>query len=501
MKRTLPALLLALLSCAPAQAQEAARFAPLQPVIERFMADNQIPGLAIAVLQDGKLAYAAGFGVSKVGTDEKVTPRTVFALGANAGPFRTTAVMQLVERGKIELDAPVVRYLPYFELRDGHHVGLTVRHLLSGTAAFPEVRDWAWDRPEHDEGALERYVRGLKDVSLKAPPGTRFSFDGDIAAEVLGDIVAKVSGMSFEDYLRVNIFEPLALKDTTALVRDADPALLASPHVVGNGYRVRASDVFPYNRRHGPSSTRYSSVVDMARWAQAHLNRGELDGKRILDAATYDIMWARASDKSERRALGWWQRDNARVVFQQGQDLGFTSFMLLLPRQQSTAVVLLMNSNTGLASGWDLVDIAIDVAFGHSPRPVAFKPSIGQALYQTITTLGTGRAVTRYQNLKQTHKDTYDFGPRELNALGYMLLGEGRIAEAVRMFELNVDAHAEASAFWDGIAFASVYDGLGDAYLWRGDKARATSAFEKSLSLDPSNIVAATRLKALKEGN
>src|SRR5258708_1263572 len=106
-----------------------------------------------------------------------------------------------------------------------------------------------------------------------------------MAYEVLGDLVAKVSSMSFEDYVDAHIVKPLGMPSSTLLIKQADPALMATGHTRNGIVRF-----YPYNRAHTPSSNLHSNVTDMARWAMANLNRGELDGKRILKDSTYDLM-------------------------------------------------------------------------------------------------------------------------------------------------------------------------------------------------------------------
>jgi CubicO group peptidase (beta-lactamase class C family) len=214
------------------QAQDAQdRFkTELQPIIEQVMKERSIPGFAIAVVQNQKVVYAAGFGLRNLqNKNDKITPQSLFHMASITKPFVATSVMQLVEKGKVDPDAPVVKYLPYFRLNDERYAKITVRQMLSHLSGMPDVRDYEWDKPQYDDGALERYVRSLTNQSLIAAPGANFRYS-NMAYEVLGDLIAKVSGMSFEDYVRKNILEPLGMKSSTLLVKQADPALLWIDH-------------------------------------------------------------------------------------------------------------------------------------------------------------------------------------------------------------------------------------------------------------------------------
>ena len=120
-------------------------------------------------------------------------------------------------------------------MKDERYKTITIRQMLSHVSGMPDVEDYEWDKPQYDECALERYVRSLTDLSLIAAPGTKFRYS-NMAYEILGDVIAKVSGESFEDYVKHHILEPLEMKISTLLVKQADPQLLTSPHVLDGSY-------------------------------------------------------------------------------------------------------------------------------------------------------------------------------------------------------------------------------------------------------------------------
>jgi CubicO group peptidase (beta-lactamase class C family) len=188
------------------------------------------------------------------------------------------------------LDAPVVKYLPYFRLADDRYTQITVRQMVTHTSGMPDVEDYEWDKPQYDDGALERYVRSLTNQKLLFAPGERAQYS-NMAFEVLGDVVAKASGESFDDYVQRHILAPLQMTDSTLLMKRANPTLLTWGHELDDQGAPSPSRVFPYNRMHSPSSNLHSNVLDMARWAIANLNGGELEGRRILQASTRDLMW------------------------------------------------------------------------------------------------------------------------------------------------------------------------------------------------------------------
>jgi CubicO group peptidase (beta-lactamase class C family) len=316
----------------------------LESAIERTLEDQQIPGFAIGVVKDGRLVYARGFGVMEIGDPRPpITPETLFHMASITKPFVATAIMQLVEQGKINLDDPVTKHIPYFRLKDPRYKDITMRQMLTHTSGMPDVTNYYWDKPEYDGGALERYVRSLDDKTLFWAPGKQFRYS-NMAFEVLGDVVAKVSGRSFDDYVEENILKPVGMKSSTLLYKKADPAKLAVGYTRKKGIVVPVAH-YPYNRAHTPSSNLHSNVEDMARWIQVNLNRGELDGRRILKSSTYDVLWKPAAPVPSRNwhvGISWFlaHQSGEGIVMHSGGDDGFTTHLAFAPTRKAGVVMM-----------------------------------------------------------------------------------------------------------------------------------------------------------------
>jgi CubicO group peptidase (beta-lactamase class C family) len=268
-----------------------ATIARIEAMVQEMMTENEIPGYALGIVINGEVAYTQGFGVERVGEDKPVTPHTVFGTGSTGKTATVTAIMQLAAEGKVDLDAPVTDYLPYFKLADARYKDITVRQLTTHRSGLPaDPADWFPMPVEYDDGALERYVRGMDDVKLLFAPGKQWSYSS-LDMIVAADIVAKASGQTFEDYLQANIIDPLGMSDTMLIIPEGDESRAAGNHVRGDNGQVVISDIFPYRRQFAPTGPLYSSITDLARFAAANLNRGEFEGVRILPAATYDAMW------------------------------------------------------------------------------------------------------------------------------------------------------------------------------------------------------------------
>ena len=465
------------LKAAPVEPDEIAE--TLRPIVHQALKQSEAPGLAIAVLRDGKTVYRESVGVLDLASGEPVTVDTRFHLASVTKTFVATAVLQLAEQGKVDLDAHPRRYLPYFQPADPRAERITIRQVLAHISGLQKDDDTRFDNPDLDDGALERLVREAVSRPLDFAPGEKFGYS-NLGYCVLGDIVAKVSGETFEAYVKRHILEPLRMKDSTLLLTEAKRGPLARPYLVDDAYTVVPAPFYPYNRRRAPSSAMSSTLNDLERWARVHMNRGELEGRRILKSSTYDEMWRPAGESLQQIGLGWflWKRGAERLVGHNGSDTGFVAAIELLP-ERGIGVIVLCNLDHGPYR--PLMLAALDAALGKTPE-VVFKPSLARDLYRVLAVQGAEAAVARYREIKREPAGRYDFSEWVLNDLGYKLAGAGKVQEAVRILRLNVEEYP---------ASANVYDSLADICYRSGDKACALENYRKALEKNAGNKKAA----------
>lgn len=339
----------------------------LENDIHDLVAARRIAGLAIGMIQGGAIAYVNTFGVQNIETGVPLTKHSLFTTCSVAKTIVGTAIMQLIEQGKMQLDAPVVRYLPYFKLDDLRYNQITIQQMLthvSGMRSEAYAAEFAWDNPEYDDGALERFVRNLAGHKLEAAPGERFAYC-NFAFNVLADVIAKVSGLLFEEYVREQIFMPLQMEMSTMLYREVDPLFRSEPHL-GEGVTT-LHPTYPYNRPHAACSSLISNINEMCRWAQVHLNQGELEGTRILRPESYQIMWHPyvQSSETEHRGLGWvhFNHKGTPAIGHDGWDTGFGATYWLFPAQRAATIVL-SNKDFGLFDIYELAERVSDIALG-----------------------------------------------------------------------------------------------------------------------------------------
>jgi CubicO group peptidase (beta-lactamase class C family) len=293
--------------------------------IESKMRLPRIPGMALAIVKDNEIVYLKGYGQADP-SGRPMTPQTPLILGSITKSFTALAVMQLVEAGKVELDAPVQKYIPWFRIADANaSAQITVRQLLYQTSGLPMLREpqfWT----AQDRRALERTVRFLADKQISFPPGQGFEYS-NANYETLGLIVQTITGMSFEDYVSQNIFAPLEMKNSFA---SQDEAL---KHGMATGHRwwfgVPVAVTFPLNRSELPAGYLISSAGDMAHFMIAELNGGRFGNASVLSSD--GIALTHTSPRFY--AMGWelLDIDGRRLINHEGGTANFETSVFLDP--------------------------------------------------------------------------------------------------------------------------------------------------------------------------
>ncbi|GGG14011.1 hypothetical protein GCM10010912_68030 [Paenibacillus albidus] len=135
---------------------------PLHGMLTEFVENGPFTGLAVGIVKNNKIIFTGEYGTADFSTGDPVVRSTLFHQASVSKTFVVTAIMQLVERGKVNLDSPITKYLSYFKMDDERYRHITVRQLMNHTSGMPDEEDYAWDRPEYDEQSLERYVKNIR---------------------------------------------------------------------------------------------------------------------------------------------------------------------------------------------------------------------------------------------------------------------------------------------------------------------------------------------------
>ena len=278
-------------------------FRIIDAYIETQLKEANIPGAVLVIVEGNQIAHVRGFGIA--GPDgQPVTAETGFFLGSVSKSFTALAIMQLVEAGQIELDAPVQKYLPWCRVGDPESSGqMRVRHLLNHTSGFSTYagRTHFTDSDMSDE-AIQRRVRALRKVKLTAPVGKVFQYSNANYA-VLGAIIESASGQRYEDYIQEHIFDPLNMTKSYTSEEQAKQHNLATGYRYWFGQPIPATNI-PYPRGDIAAAYLISCAQDMGHYLLALMNGGTLGDTRILSANGVSKLHT-PENKNLYYAMGW----------------------------------------------------------------------------------------------------------------------------------------------------------------------------------------------------
>ena len=310
------------------------------------MARQHIPGVALLVSRDGKPVRSQGYGMSNLELQVLVKPETIFQSGSVGKQFTATAVMMLVEEGKVGLEDPLTKY---FRDAPATWKKVTVRHLLSHTAGFtdyPKSFDFRKDYSEHE---LLKIVEG---IPLAYTPGTSWSYS-NLGYLTLGILIHKVTGEFYGDFLQQRIFKPLDMS-TTRIINEADiiPNRAAGYRLV-KGELKNQEWVSPVLNTTADGSL-YFSIVDLAKWDAA------LYTEKLLKKSSLEQMWTVAKlsngqPNSGNYGFAWFvgTKNGHHVVEHEGQWQGFETEISRYVDDRLTVVVL---TNLGSAKPDKIAD-------------------------------------------------------------------------------------------------------------------------------------------------
>jgi CubicO group peptidase (beta-lactamase class C family) len=381
------ALCLALMALStPGYAQPSAAEADCSAVDDSLEVQRQaldIPGMAVSIVQGDQVAYLGSYGAAD-SDGRPVTPQTPFQIGSTTKSFTALAVMQLVEAGLVELDAPVQTYLPWFTTADpAASAQITIRHLLNQTSGLSTAtgRD-EFAVSDLSDQAIENSVRALADVELTAAPGTTHQYCNSNFT-IAGLVVQVVSGQSYETYMQEHVFDPLEMRHTFTAQEPAEQDGLATGYVTFLGIPMRRET--PFNRGSLPNGYLFSSAEDLAHYLIAQLNDGRYDAASLLSVAGMSAMHTAAvptGTSGESYALAWYVGTYAGtpVIFHSGDNANYAAFLLMAP-EEDLGIALLINVN-----GWKVNHAAQQLSEGvlailldKAPSPYKASPDVLRA--------------------------------------------------------------------------------------------------------------------------
>lgn len=332
-----------------ADARADARFDSLAALAEARMKQYGVPGVALGVLRDGVVSVR-GLGVTNVEDPLPVTAHTVFPIASISKTFAATAIMRLVEQGKVDLRAPVRTYLPEFRVRDeAVSRDVTVWHLLTHLGGW----EGQVSGPERGTETLKNFVASITDLMQVAPPGAAWSYN-NAGFSIAGRVIETATGTSINRAMRDLVFQPLGLEHAGTTAGDFIVQRFAAGHVTRNGTPT-------LQRPFAPSSSVTAGgvglcITDLLAYARFHLGDGTAaGGERVLARASLELMRAPQAAKQgtdDSIGIAWHLRRMGAVhTASHGGTLGGHILLLELVPERNFAIAILTNANVG----WRLI--------------------------------------------------------------------------------------------------------------------------------------------------
>ena len=358
------AFVVALTLATSAFAQSSGAPADLDAYVASSMKTFDVPGMAVAIVKDGKIVVAKGYGIRKLGDPTPVDEFTMFGIGSNTKAFTTAALATLVDEGKLSWDDPVYQRLPGFVMYDPYvSHEMTIRDLLTHRSGMGlgegDLLFWP-----HSTYSREDVIYKLRFMKPQSSFRSHYAYD-NLLYMTAGQIIPAVTGISWDDYIRQRIFAPLGMNHSNVSNQAFKPGDdYAFPHSNVDG----KLQVIPFGNLEnaGPAGSINSSAADMAKWVQLQLNRGKLVDRegRLFTEQRSKEMWSAQTILPVRDppppleglranfadyALGWGLRDyhGRKLVGHTGGVGGFVSRVMLVPEENLGVVVLTNAEESG----------------------------------------------------------------------------------------------------------------------------------------------------------
>ncbi len=478
--RRISAFILVLFSIAATTAMAQDRAARIDDLMKKYHEYGQFNG-SVLVAENGRVIYKKGFGYANMEWKVPNDTDTKFRIASITKQFTAAAILQLVEQGKIKLDGKITDYLPDYRKDTGDRV--TIHQLLNHTSGIPSYTDPPdfFANESRNPYKVADFVKKFSSGDLAFEPGTKFAYNNS-AYYLLGAIIEKVTGKTYAQVMRENIFEPAGMKNSGYDMS----APVIEKRASGYGKRSNGYVNAPYLDMSLPYSagSLYSTAEDLYLWDQA------LYGDKILTTKSKDMMF---KPNLENYGYGVTSRGlmlsdkttSVPVIRHSGGIHGFSTNIVRFVGDKHLIVLL---DNTAQGNQQDrMIDGIANILYGKAYETA--KRSIADTVLAIISDQGIEPAIKKYRELKTANAAEYDFSEGELNQLGYQLLQTEKYKEAGEIFKLNVEMFPEAS---------NPYDSLGEYYAMAGQKELAIKNYKRALELDPKNTTAPIALKKLE---
>ena len=457
----------------------------------------KVPGVSVAVIDNFKIAWAKGYGVTEAGGNTPVTAHTLFQAASISKPVSATGSLWLVEHGKLSLDENVNLKLKSWQVPDNEFTKdqkVTLRRLVSHSAGLT-VHGF----PGYEVGGpiptLGQILNGeppanTAPVRVNAVPGTKYNYSGGgITIEQL--LITDVTGKPFPQFMRETVLDKIGMTDSTyEQPLPAARAVMAATATHSDGLSVPGKwHIYPEMAAAGLWTTptdlaKFAIEVALSKQGRAnHVLSGDMTREMLKQQIATD-----AGEEGTWMGLGLFLGDykNPQEFGHDGSNEGFRSLLVMFA-DSGEGVAIMVNSDNGVPiENAVLQSVAKEYGWNYTPA----EPSAADLLALVAAVRGPQAAMARYSELRKAGVSQYVLDENTLIQLGYGFLLSGKTDEAIQVFKLETQDYPK---FWNA------YDSLGEAYVKAGQKQLAIENYEKSIELNPKNQNGVDMLKKLRE--
>ncbi|MFK7781487.1 serine hydrolase [Psychroserpens sp.] len=446
----------------------------LTPYVQelRKLTDNSA-GLAIGITKGEEIIYARTFGYADIDQGLKVNLNSQFHLASVSKPFSALAVAKLIQENKINLDDLLIDYIPEFKMKGEGYNNITIKHILTHTSGIPRnIKTDDWIDSSYGNSALDENIKIVQKLELDFEPGTKFSYSNS-AFDILGIVISRVSGMPFHKYLEKVIFKPVGMQHTS-MKKPIDSLPLDWVNAHSHGLETQTISPYPYNERVFPSSGIVTSILDMCKWGQLHINQGNIDGKTIIDEKYFNMVVSpkQKTPWGDNIGLGWFLQSylNRPIIMHTGSDTGFEAMSYIFPEDEISISIL---SNRDFSRTGRIVNAASEAIFGEPLKK--YEVSAKYQFTDVYKKQGIEKAKEFWNVLKTDTTDVYFTNSDDI-------LTTGAIINNSKPFQSK-----EILEFYNTLNPKSTYSWrlLGNANLNLGDTITAKLCYYKCLEINP----------------
>ncbi|WP_207532313.1 serine hydrolase [Desertivirga arenae] len=448
-----------------------AREQQLAALINKLQEDLPIPAIGVALVSGDSVFYTTAGVRNK--EEQPFTVTTPIFTGSLSEPLIATAILKLQEQDKLNLDDPVIDHLPYFKMGGNTYKKVTIRNLLTHTSGIPKY-EMIWDSPNYSPNAPQVTTRSIASQLPKFNPGSRIS-RSPYNYDILADVINKITGHPFENFIEKEIFIPAAMPASTFLQPKGNEA---KPFKIDNWllYKFKQDTLYPYNRENAGSNGFHTSTSDMVKWMRLILNEGRYQEIEVLRKESQKelirIQFSSAGNKGVALGFDVLSRGGEIVLTKSSYYGGFNSELVLLPGRKIGVAVF-----SNISGYLNVSSISQQLAEWLEGKPLVYpKVPISIPLGKKLIQSNDLEAVLKeYEQLSEGSAKKYDCSADALAQFGMSLLYKIRDRhKAIRVLEYCTKKFPESVP-------AHLY--LAEAYLQNKDLTECKKVFAKAKSL------------------